>query len=211
MKAKIRHFRYGLRSHVGAHWHGNKKLFFWLSSFTLLGIGIALFTIFDPNLHHFRFMPDLLDGNIVNVMSPSRGIMGFIVVRFSDIVLGLLLVFIFGLSRWTVFFIFPFVALRGFWIVMNLFWIVNRFGFLHGLPFIITYFLVFMVVAIVFICGCIYAIKKSKQIRCFGFRSCVSFREDKRPVGTIIFAAVTIAVIEFFLYFLILARMLYVF
>jgi len=150
-----------------------------------------------------------LDGNIINVASPNRTIFSFLLVRIADIGFALLLVFLFNLSKWTMWITFPYVGFRVFWHIINLFWILDRYGFLHGATFFFFYLIVFVFILVLFAIATVYLIKKCAQIRKFGFRTFFRWAELKRPLLWITTSVLIIGFIEWLLYFLVLGRMIY--
>lgn len=200
-----------MRNACSLGWYENKKLFIFFGLFALAGIILGSIVIFDPMLNHLRITQGLLDGNVRNVTMPGRTIIAFFAARLFDTFFGLVLVFILSLSKWTVLFVFPYIALRGFFSVINLFWIIDRFGMFHGLPFFLIYLVILFIVLIFFIVAATFILKRASHARQYGFKCGFSWREIRRPIFHIIIGIATIAFLEWLLYFLILGRMVYVF
>ena len=191
-------------------WRGNRLLICVLGFFILAGIAIGAIAIFDPLLTHFRITRDILDGNIINAATPNRSIFSFFLIRFSDFVFGLLLVLLFSMTKWTVLFTFPYVAFRAFWVVINLYWIVDRFGFLHGFVLFLVYLVVLTALLVLFLCATIFALRRGKVCRQYGFKEAFRWREIRNTVYALTMALALVAFLEWLLYFTILSRMVFV-
>jgi len=200
---------YNFKNHVGVMWFENKKLLMLLGLFALGGIVLGIIVAFNPLLSHLWISNHLLDGNVLNVASPNRSLWTFILVRFLDIGFGLLLVILFNMTKWTMLLTFPYLGFRAFWMVINIFWIIDVFGFVHGLLFAITYIIVFTILLIVFAGACVFALKRGKCARLYGFKTAFRWREIKGAVYTLLISLFVIAFIEWLLYFLILSRLVY--
>ena len=200
-----------MKNSAGVFWRENKMLLLVMFGFVVLGLAIGAFVVFDPYFHHFRITPELLDNNITNVLAPSRGIFAFIMARLMEFSFGLLLVFIFNLSRFSFWLTFPYIAFRAFWKVINLFWIVDRFGFTHGSVFFLVYLILFLFMLFLFIVSALFLIKRCAQIRKYGFRVGCRWHEVRRPCFYIIVGILAVGVLEWLMYFLVLSRLVYVF
>ncbi|MCL2569939.1 MAG: hypothetical protein FWE16_01895 [Firmicutes bacterium] len=207
---QFRRFGYEMKNNAQTSWHENKWLAFTLLGCAIVGIIFAIIAINDPLLTHFRISIGLIDGNIVNAASPDRGPFSFIFSRFLDFGFAILLVILFCMTKWTSWLTFPFIAFRAFWSVINLFFIVDRFGFFHGMPLFIVYLIVFVFTTIIFICACIFVLKRGRLCRLYGSRVGYNWNEIKRAVFAILTAVVVVALIEWLLYFLILSRLAFV-
>jgi len=184
----------------------NRVLLFFCVTAVLAGIIIGFIAISDPLLHHWRISQNLIDRNIINSINPERGIFNFFFGRFFDIFLKGLLIFLVALTPFTRWIVFPLLALRGYWVVVNMFWIVSRFG-ISGIVLAIVYFFILMIVLSLLVVFAIYLIKLAKQVRLYGLRSC-----DHRAFKTTMMFAFVVFVLSFFewmLYFLILSRMVF--
>ena len=182
-----------------------------LCLFALAGIILGCVVIFDPMLNYFRLTQSLLDGNILNVIAPERGFIAFFFSRFLDVFFGLLLIFLFAMTKWTVLLVFPYIAFRGFWMVVNLFWIIDRYGILHGLPFFLVYLVIFFLLIVLFICACIFILRRGTVVRQYGFRVGCSWRETQKGLMLILFGIAAVAFVEWLLYFALLRHLIYVF
>ena len=175
-----------------------------------IGIVVGIFAIFHPLMDYQRISQSLLDQNIINHASPNRGIFGFVFARLLEVALGVILVILFNMTKWTFLLTFPYLALRGFWMVINLFWIADRFGFLHGLPLLIVYTVILLAVCVLFLCLCVFLLKRGQHIRKFGFRGGFRWREIKNTAITMLIITLAIGAIEWLLYFTILGRLVYI-
>ncbi|MCL2850969.1 MAG: hypothetical protein FWE01_01235 [Firmicutes bacterium] len=202
---------YDLRNNLNQFWRENKTLVIFLSIFVVAGIIIGIIVTFDPFLNHMRITRGLLDGNVANVASPGRGFFSFIFARLTDIFFGGIIIFLFSLTKWTWIFTFIYLAFRSFWMVINLWWIVDRFGFFHGAPFFIIYMLVLVTLLVFFICISIFFLKLGKQIRQYGFKSACRLPEIRRPLLMVLCFIAVLGLVEWFLNFVLLSRLIYIF
>lgn len=198
-----------MKNHLGVMWFDNKRLLIILGLFALGGIVLGIIVAFNPLLSHLWISHHLLDRNVLNVASPNRSLWVFILARFLDIFFGLLLVMLFNMTKWTMLLTFPYLGFRAFWMVINVFWIIDVFGFVHGALFAITYIIVFVVLLVVFAGVCVFALKRGKCIRMYGFKMAFRWREIKGAIWTLLIITLFIAFVEWLLYFLLLSRMVY--
>jgi len=182
-----------------------------LSAFVVAGIVIGIIVVFDPFLTHQRITRGLLDGNVLNVASPGQGFFNFVFARLLDMGLGLLLISLFNLTKWTWWLTFVYLGFRSFWMVVNLWWIIDRFGFFHGAPFFIVYLVFLLAIMFVLIFVSVLIMKRGKVIRSFGFRAGCRMREIKKPMFIMICIILAIGLIEWFMYFALLQRLIYMF
>ena len=201
---------YNFRVGLGIGFRENRKLLILLFLSILVGVGVGASAVFDPQLHHFRITRELLDGNIVNVASPARGIFTFFLVRFMDFGFGLLLVFLLNMTKWTFLFTFPYLAFRAFWMMINLFWIIDRFGFMHGSVLFIVYLVVLVTLLIIFACACVFIIKRGRMCRMYGFRSGLRWMDIRRSVYSIVLWVAFVAFVEWLMYILVLSRLVFI-
>jgi len=201
---------YNLRNNLQVVWRENKTLLVILGLFALGGMVLGMIVAFNPIMHHQWISRHLLDGNVLNVTAPNRGIFAFLFARLLDVGFGALLLMLFNLTKWTMLLSFPYIAFRAFWMVINLFWIIDAFGFVHGLLFFVFYFVVFIALLLMFMCAAIFALKRGKHCRMYGWRVGLRFSEIKGAVLWFTAIVAILAFIEWLIYFLILSRMVYV-
>ena len=206
----MRDLDYGVRGQLGVGWRENKWLLCFCSLFAVGGIVLGMVVVFDPLLDHFRITRELLDGNIINAASPNRGVFSFILVRLIDFLFSFGLVMLFCLSKWTFLLVFPFLAFRSFWMVVNLFWILDRFGMAHGLVLFLVYSVVLTFVLMVFICSIIFALKRGKQCRVYGLRVGLRWGEVRAHACCFLIILTAVGFVEWLLYFLVLSRMVFI-
>jgi len=173
----------------------------------VVGVVIGVLAVADPLMSHIRVSENLIDGNIINAINPDRGMFVFMLSRFFDTFLKGLLIFIVSLTVWTKWIAFPLLALRGYWIVVNLFWIMNRFG-ISGILLAITYLIILIIALAILVVIAIYVFKLGKYVGKYGFR-CLG---DNSVLTTLLMftcAVLILAFTEWLLYFLILSRMVF--
>jgi len=211
MRNIMRRGTYNAKSSIAQIWYENKKLLLFLGLFVIIGIVLGVVVAFDPMLNYFRLTRDLLDGNLMNVTKPGRSLFAFIATRFIDFGFAFILVVLLGMTKWTMLFIFPYLSFRAFWAVINIFWIIDRFGAFHGAVLVIIYAIILLSLLVLFTAACVFALKRGRSVQLYGLRCGYRLAEIRRSLVTMTIFLVTIAFIEWLLYFLILSRMLFVF
>lgn len=210
MRRATGRFTYNLRNNLQVLWHTNKRLLILLGLFCLGGVVLGIIVSFNPLISHLWISNQLLDGNVLNVASPNRGLFTFLIVRLLDIMFGLVLVLLFNMTKWTMLLTFPYIGFRAFWAVINLFWIIDLFGFFHGFLFLVTYIIFFTILLALFACACVFALKRGKIARLYGLRMGFRWMEIKGAVMMLLVSVAVIALLEWLIYFLILSRMVFI-
>jgi len=196
----------GIRGHMRQWFRDNGWTILVCTLSVLIGIIVGFLAVSDPLLHHWRISQNLIDRNIINSINPERGLFNFLFSRFFDIFFAAILMFLMVLTRFTKWMVFPFLGLQGYWVVVNLFWIMNRFG-LSGVILAISYLVILILVLLIMISVAVFIIKLGRIIRKFGFRACDNTHLKVITIFTAI--VVALAIIEWMLYFLILSRMVF--
>ena len=207
----MRRGTYNAKNSIALLWYENKMLLFILGIALLTGLVLGVIVAFDARLNYFRLTPDLLDGNIMNVTQPGRSLFAFITSRFIDFGFAFILVSLLAMTKWTMLFVFPYLAFRAFWAVINIFWIADRFGAFHGLVLIIVYVVILLSLLILFMAACVFALKRGRTAQLYGLRCGYRWGDIRRPLITISITLAFIGFVEWLLYFLILSRMVFVF
>ena len=206
---KVTRFWYHLKNNTGVAWRTHKWLFIACIVFVLIGIAIGISVTIDPLMTHLRVSQNVLDSNIINSTTQDRGIGAFIASRLLDFGFGMALVFLMCLSKWTMWLAFPYLAFRGYWIVVNIFWVLDRFGFLPGILLIVIYTVWLSILLILFIIATIFLLRHCANIRKFGFRCNRTRRDFFHGLAMLGITVLFIAVVEWLVYWLILSRMIF--
>jgi ABC-type multidrug transport system fused ATPase/permease subunit len=203
----FRRFCYDCRNVVAVHWRMRRRFYFWFLAFVLVGICIGVMTVVNPLLTASKVNNSLLDVNILNVTKVS-GIAGIIFGRVFEFVVFSAFVFLVCLHSWTALLCFPLLAFRGFSLVINIYWIIAKFGMFTGLGLLIVYVIILVGLIGLYACLALYIMGQCSQVRCCGFRG-HKFREFFRCMFWFTVVFVAIALVEWVLYFLMFSKMIF--
>ena len=172
----------------------------------IVGIVIGSIAVSDPLLNHWRVSQNLIDRNIHSATSPERALLGFVFSRAFDIFLAGLLMFFMSLTIFTKWLVFPYLAMQGYWVVVNIFWIFARFG-VSGTILAIIYVIVFIILLKILIALAVFVLRFGRDCRLYGFRSRVP--GTWRTAVWFLVTAAFLGLFEGLMYFLILSRMVF--
>jgi hypothetical protein len=187
----------------------HKKIIIWFWIFILAGIAVAIISIPRQEITVDDISIRLIDKNIVNSSAVDSTLTGFIWGRLLSVFLPLALLFLFCiLSNATALVVFPFMALQGYWLVMTVWWTMNQYALSSVL--LLAFYAVWLVLMLqVLIAYVIWVMKLSASVRRVGFRCGFNMREFLVGTGVIVGVEVLSAVIEYLVYFVFLARIIY--
>jgi len=128
MYMTVRRKIYDLKFFFGIQWLMHRRLLIWIGVFMLAGATIALITVFNPGVNPELINRNLIDTNILNIITPiARASFGrFIAVRLIEFTMVATLIFILCQTKFTSLFVFPFIAFQASTITINLYWILAR-------------------------------------------------------------------------------------
>jgi hypothetical protein len=206
---KFRKFFYWLRGSAGVHFRLNKKLYIFLALSVILGVAAGFAVMFNARMTVDRISRTLLDANLQRALMPMAGVGGFLMGRIFDFILALALVFLLSLHRWTVLLVFPFVALKSYTLVVNLYWIVARFGFMAGGVLFFIYLFWLIVIMIVFITAVVFLLRSCAGVRQGGFRGALQTKRFLKSMGIFVGVILAIGFLEWVLYALVLSKFVF--
>jgi hypothetical protein len=120
------------------------------------------------------------------------------------------LILVLCLSRWTLPFVFVVALYRGFTFVINVFWIIIKFGVGTGLVLLVVYFVLLLLYSILLLVVCVFLMKFFAEARCGGFRGAINWRHFGHS-GFYFAAAITaFAFLEYLILTLTISRIVFV-
>jgi hypothetical protein len=187
----------------------HKKIIIWFWIFILIGITVAFIAIPRQEIIADDISINLIDKNVINSSEAGSTLFGFIWGRLLSVLLPLAVLFLFCiLSSVTALIVFPFMTLQGYWLVMTVWWIMNEYALSSVL--LLAFYTVWLVLMLQVLIACvIWIMKLSAAVRRFGFRCGFNTREFFSGLAVITGAEVLFAVIEYLVYFVFLARIIY--
>ena len=201
---------YFLTSSFGVHWRLNKSLIFWLGIFALAGIVIGILTIANPRMLPEMISRQLLDSNIMRVIMPNTTFGALMMGRAFYFLLFAVVIFVFSLFKWTVWLVFVMAAYRGFTIVINLWWVVAIFGMGMGFVLFLIYFFILIAQLLLTFVVMVYCVRECSWGRRGGLRGNLRIKEWYKPGLMIAVAILALALVEWFMFWLILSRFVFV-
>jgi len=182
----------------------------WLSLFVVTGVAIGIIGIVNPRIMPTMISLNLIDTNLLRIVRPNTSFGGIIMARAMYFALFCLMIFVFSLSRWTVWLVFVMAAYRGFVTVVNLYWIVATIGMVMGFALFIVYLILFLLLIVLMIIVMIICIRECSWIRKGGFRCNLRWKDWQRHSIVCITTIISFAILEWIMYWLILSRFIYV-
>jgi hypothetical protein len=187
----------------------HKKVIIWFWILVLVGMTVAIVAIPRQAITVNDISTGLIDQNLINASAVNSSLFGFIWGRIMSVLLPLAVRFLFCiLSKVSSFIVFPYIALQGYWLVMTVWWTLNKFAL--GSVVLLGFYAVWLVLLLQVLIACvIWVMKISSSIRRVGFRCGFNFREFSAGLGVIIGVEVLLAIFEYLVYFIFLARIIY--
>jgi len=205
----FRRLYYLLGNAIGVHWRLTRKIFIWLGIFVGIGIIFGFVTIFTAKFSVTSVSNGMLDVNLLRVIR-STGFVSIILGRVLDFALLFLGIFLVCMHRWTVFLVFPYVAYRGFSIVVNLYWIFAKFGMFTGLALFLSYLFWFIVLLFIVFAVIIYCMRMCAGVRRGGFRGAIRWNDFARHCGVFLGVICVFAFLEWLVYWLVLSKIVFI-
>ena len=191
-------------------WRLNRKIFIWLGLFVVIGVVVGLITVFNARLNIRHISENMLDRNLLRVIRPTAGFGGIIMGRLLAFLMMFTLAFVLCLNRWSVFLIFPVTVYLGFSFVINMYWIFARFGWAMAAPLFLVYFILLPIYLCLVLCAIVYSLRVCAPIRSSGFRGAICWNKLGHGGFTFLVAIFTFALLEFFFFWLVLSRIVFV-
>ena len=191
---------YRLGGMLGTRMRLHKGLLLWLGIFIVIGIIIGASTVSSPKVGVSQIPSHLIDANIVRVVRLTGGFGSMLWARIFGFALFFACAFVVCLNKWTSWLVFPLIAFQGFTLVINMYWILTRFGIATAVPLFIFYLLIMLALLVLEICAVIYLLHLRGRIR---------GNNVARPCFMFLCSIAVFALVEWVLYWLILARLVF--
>lgn len=186
-----------------------RRVIIWFWVFLLTGIVIAVITIAQLDILVEDINSGFIDINIINATGVGKGVGSFIWGRIVVVFMPLTLMFGFCvLSSVTALIVFPFMALQGYWVVMSCWWVMQEY-MLSSIMLLLFYSVWSILVLQVLLAALIWVMKLSAAIRRLGWRAGCRWRDIWFGVGVIVGAEIALALVEYLVYWVFLARIIY--
>lgn len=151
----------------------------------------------------------MIDPNLLNVIHTSDGFGKIVFARLLDFVLVCAFVFLIGLTSYTALLAFVYISFRASTIVINLYWVIAKFGVISGMVLFLVYLFFLILLLLFFAVVIIYILKYCAQIRRNGFRHGINWKEFWHGLFIFFLAITVIAVCEGLVYWLILSKFIF--
>jgi hypothetical protein len=187
----------------------HKKIILWFWLLVAVGIVIGIIAIPQQGIVTSDINSNFIDQNINHSVAVNSSIGSFIWGRLITIFLPLLLLFLFCImSNVTALIVFPFMALQGYWLVMTVWWTMNKYAL--GSIMLLGFYAVWLVLVLqVLIAAVVWVMKMAAAIRRLGFRCGFSWHELSVGIGVIVGIEISLAAVEYLVYWVFLARIIY--
>jgi len=206
----FRRLFYLLGGSVGVHWRLNRRLFVWLMIFVAIGMVLAFTVVFNSKVTPSTISNNLLDSNLLRVIKPNIKFGALMVGRIFYFALFFALVFLVCLHRWTVWLAFPLALFKGFSFIVNMWWIVAKFGFVTGLVLFFFYLVWFIVLLMLVVAVIVYCLRACETCRRGGLRGGLRWREVGKSAGIFLVAVTILAFFEWVSYWLVLSKIVFI-
>ena len=189
----------------------HRRLLIWIGVFMLAGATIALITVFNPGVNPELINRNLIDTNILNIITPiARASFGrFIAVRLIEFTMVATFIFILCQTKFTSLFVFPFIAFQASTITINLYWILARLGLFGGTVLFIFYLIFFILLLAVLAAKSVFIMKQCAILRSYGFRRGICWRGFTKTICTFALIVSFIAFLEWMSFWLVFSQFLW--
>jgi hypothetical protein len=182
----------------------------WFAIAIAIGAGIAITVISSPKFTAAAISDSILDVNILKVIRPNTGLGAMMIARMFSFAVSFAIIFVLSFKKWTVIIIFPLAGYKGFEIFINLYWTITKFGMATGIVLLITYFVFLTVLLVITLAAAIYCMRLCEPVRLGGFRCGVDWNGALYNVLKFFGAVFVFALAEYFVYYLILSKLVFV-
>jgi hypothetical protein len=175
----------------------------------LLGVILGIFTIYTRNVGVYEISSNFVDQNIINSAKVNSTIGEYMAQRVISLFLPLALLFVMSIiSAFTAGVVFPYMVLQGYWFVITIWWTIQRYvlGSVALLSFYAVWLLLMMTVTVIAV---IWLMPICTHIRKLGFRCGFNQKETWRGILILLAVQLIFAVIEYLVYWVFLARIVY--
>jgi hypothetical protein len=152
----------------------------------------------------------LLDSNLLVAIKTTTGFGSIMLNRVFDFVVIFGIIFALCLHRWTVIFVFAAVGYKAFSIIINLYWIIVKFGLFSGIILFVVYLVLFFVLLVLVTAAAVYCMRTCADARNNGLRDGMRWNEFARGCGVFLCVVTAVAFCEWLIYALILSKIVFV-
>ena len=205
----FRNLIFDIKSWFAINWLLHKRLFIWLGICALVGVVIGFITILNPLITHESINESLIDANLLRATTTSNGLASIILARLFEFATVAAFIFLVCLNTYTALLALAYCGLRTCTIVINIYWIIAKFGLISGLVMLIFYIFFLLLLLAVFVALVIFMLKNCAQIRRNGFRYAIKWRDFWRTIFIFAVIITVIALLEWLVYILILSKFIF--
>lgn len=196
-------------SWIGVQWRLNKWIIVWLLVAVAAGVVIGVTTVMNPKITAGNISSHLLDTNLARVIKPSASVGKLFAMRIFAFGLAFLLVLVVCLNRWTMLLSFIVAGYQGFSAVLNLYWIIAKFGVV-GIVLLVIYAILLVGLAVLTICMIVFCMRVGACARGAGMRGAIDWPVLGRGTLMLGIAISAFALLEYLFFFVILSRIVFV-
>ena len=205
----FRNLIFDIKSWLAINWLLHRRIFIWIGVCAMVGIIIGLITIFNPLITHDKINGSILDANLLRATTTKNGIGAIILARLFEFTTITAFIFLVCLNTYTALFTLAYCGLRTCTIVINIYWIIAKFGIISGLVILLVYIFFLILLLLVYIALAVYMLKTCAQIRRNGFRYAIRWKALWHALLIFALAITIIALLEWLVYILILSKFIF--
>ena len=202
---------YLLGNAIGVNLKLNKRVLIILGVFILIGMGIGLSVIINPKIKPEMISDNLLDTNLLRSIRPNIGFGAMIMGRVFFCVLFFGVIFLMSLNRFTMWGVAIMLAYRGFALVINLYWVLLKFGFTTGLVLFFIYLVLFLTLVAFYLVAAVFCLRVCAPVRAGGLRGGIRWGEFSHAALTFLCYILAFAIIEWGMYWAVLSKIVFVY
>ena len=195
---------------LGVQWRINRAIFLWLGIFVFAGICIGLSVAFNVRIKVEHISQSLLDTNLVRVIRPTASFMAIILGRIFYFAMMFALIFIVCLNRFTVFAVFGIAIYMGFSLVINLYWIIARFGIATGFVLLFVYSVLLLFYTIFVLIAIVFCLRVTSPVRTGGMRGGIQKFDFARHCGIFLAFVAGFALAEYLCFLFFVSKIVYI-
>lgn len=203
-------YMYRFSGAVGVHWRLNRAILIWLLLFVFAGVCIGCSVAFNARIKVDHISQSLLDTNLLRVVRPTASIGGIMIGRVFSFAVMIGFIFVLCLNRWTSFLAFGVATYQGFNIVINLYWIIARFGVATGAVLFFIYGLMLIILTILTVIAIVFCLRVTEPCRCGGMRGGIKWRDLKSQIVYFAAAITIFSFVEWLWFMLILSKIVFI-
>ena len=201
---------YVIRANLGVGWRLNKRVLICLGVALAIGIIVGITIAAHPKITVAMISNNVLDENMLRAVKPTSTFGSLVLGRLIMIAIFCAITFAVCLHRWTYWICFVLAAYQGFTLVVNLYWILAKFGLVVGLPLFIVYLVLLLALVGLYICAIVYCMRTGAKARELGLKSGINLKRVGRDALVALAAAGVFALVEWLFYFIILSKIVFV-